>query len=95
MIAIGIVVPRYGNEVVGGAETLARNVAERLLRQGARVTVFTTCARDPRTWRNEHPSGESLLKGVRIKRFPIARERAADSHDEKKRLCGPEPFSPT
>ena len=40
MISIGIVVQRYGNEVIGGAETLARNVAERLIRQGFRVDRF-------------------------------------------------------
>ena len=75
MIHIGIVVQRYGNEVIGGAETLARNVAERLLRQGFRVTVFTTCARDYLTWRNEYAPGESLLRGVTIRRFPAVRER--------------------
>ena len=75
MISIGIVVQRYGNDVIGGAETLARNVAERMLRQGFRVTVFTTCARDYITWRNEHAAGESLLKGVVIRRFPVSRER--------------------
>ena len=57
MISIGIVVQRYGNDVIGGAETLARNVAERMLRQGFRVTVFTTCARDYLTWRNEYAAG--------------------------------------
>lgn len=75
MIHIGIVVQRYGSDVIGGAETLARNVAERLLRQGFRVTVFSTCARDYLTWRNEYPAGESLLRGVTIRRFPVARER--------------------
>ncbi len=75
MIRIGIVVQRYGNEVIGGAEALARNVAERLLRQGFRVTVFTTCARDYLTWRNEYPAGESFLRGVAIRRFPVSRER--------------------
>ncbi len=75
MIHIGIVVQRYGNDVIGGAETLARNVAERLLRQGFRVTVFSTCARDYLTWRNEYPAGESLLRGVTIRRFPSIRER--------------------
>ncbi|MBN2346613.1 MAG: glycosyltransferase family 4 protein [Candidatus Aminicenantes bacterium] len=75
MISIGVVVQRYGNEVVGGAETLARNIAERLHRDGFRVTVFTTCARDYVTWRNEYPAGETILRGVTVKRFAVDRER--------------------
>jgi glycosyltransferase involved in cell wall biosynthesis len=75
MIHVGVVVQRYGGEVIGGAETLARNVAERLLRQGLRVTVFTTCARDYLSWRNEYAAGESILRGVAIRRFPVSRER--------------------
>jgi len=78
MISIGIVVQRYGSDVIGGAETLARNVAERLLRQGFRITVFTTCARDYLTWRSVYPAGESILKGVRIRRFPVTRERSLE-----------------
>jgi glycosyltransferase involved in cell wall biosynthesis len=103
------VVQRYGNEVIGGAETLARNVAERMLRQGYRVTVFTTCARDYITWRNEYAPGESLLKGVRIRRFPVSRERDIEDfnrfsenffaappgdRDEKKWLVEQGPFCP-
>ena len=34
MISIGVVVQRYGNEVIGGAETLARNVAEQTAQGG-------------------------------------------------------------
>jgi hypothetical protein len=40
---IGIIVQRYGEEVNGGAEALARWLAERLAR-AADVHVFTTCA---------------------------------------------------
>jgi glycosyltransferase involved in cell wall biosynthesis len=109
MISIGIVVQRYGNEVIGGAETLARNAAERMLKQGFRVTVFTTCARDYITWRNEYAAGESLLKGVTIRRFPVSHERdigdfnrfsqeffAADpsKRDEKKWIVEQGPFCP-
>jgi len=75
VISIGVVVQRYGDEVIGGAEALARDVAERLQREGYRVTVFTTCARDYLTWRNEYSAGASLLRGVTIRRFPVARER--------------------
>ena len=75
MIKIGIVVQRYGEEVLGGAETLARDVAERLNSYGFDVTVFTTTSRDYITWINHYRPGESILKGVIIKRFNVDRER--------------------
>lgn len=64
------VVPRYGEEIVGGAENLARRTAEELAARGLTVSVLTTCAVDHHTWRNVHPQGESRLNGVRIFRFP-------------------------
>src|SRR5689334_17824742 len=47
-----IVSPRYGAEVVGGAERLARLLAGSLHGAGWKVEVLTTCARDAATWRN-------------------------------------------
>ena len=75
MIRIGAVVQRYGDGVVGGAETLARDVCERLNASGCDVTVFTTTATDYITWANEFAPGESVLRGVRILRFPVDRQR--------------------
>jgi glycosyltransferase involved in cell wall biosynthesis len=71
---IAFVVQRYGEDVTGGSETLARAVAERLL-PFHEVTVFTTCARDHLTWRNELPPGEGEISGVRVRRFPVEEER--------------------
>jgi glycosyltransferase involved in cell wall biosynthesis len=71
---VAFVVQRYGADVTGGSEALARAVAERL-RPFHDVTVFTTCARDYVTWRNELPAGESEVSGVRVLRFPVEEER--------------------
>jgi glycosyltransferase involved in cell wall biosynthesis len=67
---IDFVVPRYGEAVVGGAELVARQTAEHLaVRPGFDVGVITTCALDARTWRDELPEGETVERGVRVRRF--------------------------
>ena len=63
--------PRYGAEVVGGAERLARLLAHSLRGAGWEVEVFTTCARDAATWRNVEPPGVSDDSGVIVRRFPV------------------------
>src|SRR5665213_2304665 len=64
------VVPRYGLEVVGGAESAARNLAERLVAsRGWDVEVLTTCAADAMTWANEYDPGTVDINGVRVRRF--------------------------
>lgn len=74
---LAFVVQRYGEGITGGSESLARAVAERLARED-RVTVFTTCARDYVTWRNELEPGASTLGGVEVERFPVDEERDLD-----------------
>ena len=65
--------PRYGTEVIGGAETAARMLAERLCtRPGWDVEVLTSCALDHLTWENTEPAGTSALNGVTVRRFPTA-----------------------
>ena len=72
--AVAFVVQRYGADVTGGSEALARALAERLV-PSHDVTVFTTCARDYVTWRNELPAGEEGL-GRRARAALPGRARA-------------------
>ncbi|MHB8440210.1 MAG: glycosyltransferase family 4 protein [Acidimicrobiales bacterium] len=72
------VVPRYGVEVVGGAEYGARMLAERLVTQRDwKVEVFTTCALDHMTWANYYPAGDEVVNGVTVHRFPSTGGRPA------------------
>ena len=66
---LAYVVPRYGVEVVGGAETGARMLAEHLVAdRGWDVEVLTTCARDAITWEDELAAGTTVVNGVRVHR---------------------------
>lgn len=68
---MAFVVPRYGAEIVGGAETLVRGLAEHLASDGAAVEVLTTCARDHLTWRNAFRAGVGRTRDVTVRRFPV------------------------
>jgi len=68
---IAFVAPRYGSDVVGGAETLCRMLAEDLVRNGTPIDVLTTCATNHFTWANDLPEGASRENGVTVRRFPV------------------------
>jgi len=68
---VAIVVPRYGPGIVGGAETLCRDYAQRLHAAGHDVEVLTTCARDHFSWSNELPAGAVVIDGVTVHRYPV------------------------
>jgi glycosyltransferase involved in cell wall biosynthesis len=74
-----MVVPRYGPEILGGAENLIRGLATRAVGPGDSVDVATTCALDHETWENVLPAGESYDGRVRVIRFPVA-DRDAERH---------------
>lgn len=82
---LAFVVQRYGADIAGGSEAHCREIAERLAGRHD-ITVLTTCARDYVTWANALPAGESRSRGVRVRRFPVARRRRlklfADLGDE-------------
>jgi glycosyltransferase involved in cell wall biosynthesis len=73
---IAFVPPRYGDDVVGGAETVLRQAAERLAARGWEVEILTTCVRDHYTWANAYPAGTSRDGDLTIRRFPVVH-----SHD--------------
>jgi glycosyltransferase involved in cell wall biosynthesis len=66
---IAFVSPRFGEEIVGGAEAVVRDVALGLVERGWDVEVLTTCAVSPYTWANELPEGTEVDSGVIVRRF--------------------------
>ncbi|MBX5484240.1 MAG: glycosyltransferase [Myxococcaceae bacterium] len=71
---VAIVVQRFGDEVTGGAEKHARDVADRLAPYWD-ITVLTTCAKDHLTWKNELPAGPDRVGRLKVLRFPARRVR--------------------
>ena len=89
MEKIAFVCQRYGIEVNGGSELYCRQVAERLAAE-YEVTVYTTCALDYTTWANHYPAGEETINGVRVKRYPVKREREQERFDRiSRKVFGP------
>lgn len=84
---IAYVVPRYGSEVLGGAEHACRMLAERLVAMaGWQVEIFTTCATDAVSWGDTYPSGTSVINGVTVHRFKSLSGRDPLFHDFASRL---------
>jgi glycosyltransferase involved in cell wall biosynthesis len=71
---LACVVHRFGADLAGGSEGHCRLIAEHLAAHHD-VTIITTCAKDHITWANHYPAGETHERGLRVLRFPVARER--------------------
>ena len=78
---IALVVQRYGEEIVGGAELHARWIAQHLAERHD-VQVLTTCAVDYLTWENRYEPGETTVAGIAVRRFPVARPRTTEGFDD-------------
>lgn len=73
-LRVAFVVQRYGLEVSGGAELYARLIAERMKKHWE-IEVLTSCALDYITWRNYYREGLEEINGIRVRRFPVNKER--------------------
>lgn len=77
---IAFVSPRFSDgPTVGGAETLLRRLAERLVIAGWQVDYLTTCARNHFTWENEIPPGITTVSGINVHYFPVDSGRDLDT----------------
>jgi glycosyltransferase involved in cell wall biosynthesis len=80
---IAFVIPWYGENISGGAESACRNIAERIAEKGEQVEVLTTCVKQFNSdWnQNYYNPGEEFLNGVKVKRFKV-RKRDVGKFDE-------------
>ncbi len=79
MKRVCLVVQRFGTEIVGGSEQLARCYAQ-LLKPTFEVHVATSCAADHTSWRNVFAEGLTYEDGVYVHRFLTDFERTAYWH---------------
>jgi len=78
-VKVAFVTPRYGPQVMGGAEGAARSLAEHLVADlGHEVEIYTTCAIDHLTWADVLEPGTSQINGVTVHRFRSAAGRAKE-----------------
>jgi glycosyltransferase involved in cell wall biosynthesis len=83
--SVRFVVPRYGANVIGGAEGVTRLLAQRLARTGWETHAWATRAIDEATWAGSLPP-EEVDSGVRVRRFPVARYRHPGRFHETSRV---------
>lgn len=88
MSDITFVSPRYGADVVGGAESAARALATRLSADGMDVAVLTSRATSYATWVDVYPEGTTIEDGVSVSRFSVDQPRSPD-FDELSELIMP------
>jgi glycosyltransferase involved in cell wall biosynthesis len=79
---IAIVIPWFGEDLKGGAEQHAWQIATRLAARGHHVEVLTTCSRSFHgDWDSNHyEAGAGELGGCIVRRFPVDERDAAAFH---------------
>ena len=86
-LRISFVVPRYGLEIIGGAENATRMIAEELVAQNAaQVEVLSTTAMAIDTWENAYPARDEVLNGVTVRRFAVTSGRIPNFPQATKRI---------
>jgi glycosyltransferase involved in cell wall biosynthesis len=91
-VRLAFVAPRYGADIGDGPEHACRLLAEQVVKRHD-VDVLTTCARDPRTWRNEYVEGADRVRGVLVRRFSVAQHHDRAGFDSLTRRLADAPRS--
>ena len=81
-LRIALTVPRFEVNHAGGAEIHAKILALKLKETGHDIEILTTCARDHFTWKNFYEPGESMVDGLKVRRFPANDERDLEKFAE-------------
>lgn len=74
MRKVAFLIHQYGSEIVGGAESYTKSLAEHMVGQYD-VTVLTTTSNDYLTWNDYYPIGEQIIDHVNVIRFSAEKKR--------------------
>jgi glycosyltransferase involved in cell wall biosynthesis len=77
-LRVAFVVQRCGREVIGGAELLCLQVAQRMAKHW-KTEVLTTCALDYMTWENHYQPGCESIGDTVVRRFFVDQPRDVDA----------------
>ena len=70
-LRVGVVVPRFGKNAPGGAETLAESMAVALLARGHSAQIITTRTDSMLRWNNNLTEGVTEDNGLTVRRFTV------------------------
>ena len=80
-LRVGVVVPRFGKNAPGGAETLAESMAVTLLARGHRAQIVTTRTDSMLRWNNNFAEGVTEDDGLTIRRFTVDTTDQSEFHE--------------
>jgi glycosyltransferase involved in cell wall biosynthesis len=92
---LAFVIPWFGLDIPGGAEAECLNTASHLHEAGVPVEVLTTCIKEFRSdWSvNYHPRGTDTIRGITVRRFPVAKRDDGAFHPINARLMNRLPIT--
>ena len=92
---LAFVIPWFGADIPGGAESECLNTASHLHQAGLPVEVLTTCIKEFRSdWSvNYHRRGTDMVQGLPVRRFPVAKRDDAAFHRINGRLMNRLPIT--
>lgn len=70
-LRVGVIVPRFGKNAPGGAETHAEGLARAFLAAGHTAEIITTRTDSMLSWNNNLPEGVTEDDGLTVRRFSV------------------------
>lgn len=92
---IAFVIPWYGDDIRGGAESECNQLAHCLAEAGLQIEVFATCVREAADDRGKNtlPEGVSIESNILVRRFPVKKRDVERYNPANLKLFRNEPVS--